>query len=432
MKHRSVDATTSKQTMISLSRQTTTSTILRLQCSLRLDRVLFQRRNILSDAIKKRVDTICERHDKINELMNSGEGSSLGKEFGLLIPVSRLRDKLEVLDKEEQSFQELLAEASSTGDRELEQECIGEIKRLEEVRSKVEKRILEAILPKDEEDYGSDAIIEVRAGSGGDEAALFSAAIVELYTNSARALGFKTEILTETKTELGGLKEASLAVSSSGSYGSGINDDGDDYSTNLLAGFGPYGFFKFESGVHRVQRVPINDVKLQTSACSVAVLPSLPESSNHGELLPSSELRIETMRSSGNGGQSVNTTESAVRITHIPTGITAAIQDERSQHRNREKALKLVAARVRDRQQAEAIKERGEERKGLMGGGDRSERIRTYNYPQDRVTDHRCKHSEYGISKLFEGRVEDGLVMAFAPRMREMHRDELVRDLKGE
>ena len=415
--------------MISLSRFTSTSSFSQLRYYLRRQRPI-QCRGLLSDVVKNRVDAICARHDEINELMNSGEGSPFGKEFGMLIPVSRLRDKLLELDEEEQSFKDLLEEALNTRDRELELECTEEIMQLEEKRAKIEKKILEAVLPKDEDDYGADAILEIRAGTGGDEASLFSGEILVAYENSARAFGFTTEILSETKTELGGLKEASLAISSPSSHGSYTQDDGEHDSTNLLAGFGPYGFFKFESGVHRVQRVPINDVKLQTSACSVAVLPSPPDNSNQSNLLPSSELKIETMRSTGAGGQSVNTTDSAVRITHIPTGITAAIQDERSQHKNKEKALKLITARVRDQQRAEANRERGEERKSLMGGGDRSERIRTYNYPQDRITDHRCKHSEHGIFKLFEGSAEGGLVVAFAPLMRVMHRDELVREME--
>jgi peptide chain release factor 1 len=413
----------------SITRHASPCLILRRRCFAQRNPAI-QRRGILSDAIQNRVAALCQRHDEINALMNSGEGSSLGKEFGMLIPVARLRDRLEAFDEEEKSFKDLLDEALTTADRQLELECTEELRQLEERRAQVEKRVLDAILPKDEDDYGSDCIIEIRAGIGGDEAALFSSEILEAYANSAKVLGFKLEILDQTKTELGGVKEASFVVSSSGTSRFYGDDADDDSSTNLLAGFGPYGFFKFESGVHRVQRVPVNDVKLQTSACSVAVLPSEPEDSSKGELLPSSELKIETMRSQGAGGQSVNTTDSAVRITHIPTGITAAIQDERSQHKNKDKALKLIAARVRDHYRGAAMMARGEERKSLMGGGDRSERIRTYNYPQDRVTDHRCKHSESGIVKLFQGTSADNLVGAFAPLMRVMHRDELIREME--
>lgn len=151
-----------------------------------------------------------------------------------------------------------------------------------------------------------------------------------------------------------------------------------------------------------------------------------------GELLPMSELKFETMRSSGAGGQHVNTTNSAVRITHIATGMTASIQDERSQHKNKAKALKLISARVRDKEREEKRKERGEERSALLGGGDRSERIRTYNYPQDRVTDHRCKHTTYGISKLLDAGCTDGLVATFYPFLQKLKQDELISALQDE
>lgn len=166
------------------------------------------------------------------------------------------------------------------------------------------------------------------------------------------------------------------------------------------------------------------------SACSVAVLPSVPED-NDASLLPLSELKIETMRASGAGGQHVNTTDSAVRITHIPTGIQAAIQDERSQHRNKEKAMKLVSARVREHLRAQEEKSRGETRSSLMGGGDRSERIRTYNFPQDRVTDHRCKHSTHGLEKLLTGGIDGGLVSSFFPIMRAEYKEELLKKLES-
>lgn len=171
-------------------------------------------------------------------------------------------------------------------------------------------------------------------------------------------------------------------------------------------------------------------MRIHTSAASVVVLPAPNDSSSQDEILPQSELRIETMRASGAGGQHVNTTDSAVRITHIPTGITAAIQDERSQHKNKAKAIKLISARVRDKLKADEAKERGDLKNALRGGGDRSERIRTYNYPQDRITDHRCKQSEHGIEKLLSGGGELGLVGAFAPFLRQMERKEILEELE--
>ena len=264
------------------------------------------------------------------------------------------------------------------------------------------------------------------------KAALFAGELLEAYNAAALSKGWKFERLSETKTDLGGIKEAAVSITgSSGSYGFTESSDGED-SDDLLSNLGPYGLFRFESGVHRVQRVPINDSKIHTSACSVAVLPSpAVDKSDPGSLLPTSELKIETFRASGAGGQHVNTTESAVRITHIPTGIQAAIQDERSQHKNKAKALKLVTARVRDRLREEDARERGDARNSLMGGGDRSERIRTYNYPQDRVTDHRCKDTQNGITKLLNGG-PGGLVETFAPPMRIMHREELMKQFEDE
>lgn len=264
------------------------------------------------------------------------------------------------------------------------------------------------------------------------KAALFAGELLEAYGAAANSKGWKFDRLSQTKTDLGGIKEAAVSIMGNGSHGFSAKSD-DEETDDILSNLGPYGLFRFESGVHRVQRVPVNDSKIQTSACSVAILPSpTVDNTDPASLLPTSELKIETFRASGAGGQHVNTTESAVRITHIPTGVTAAIQDERSQHKNKAKALKLITARVRDRQREEEQRERGDARKGLMGGGDRSERIRTYNYPQDRVTDHRCKHSESGIVKLFSGGGERGLVETFAPPMRIMHREELMKQLKDE
>lgn len=369
------------------------------------------------------------RHDDIMAQLSEGSGAALGKELPSLAPVANLHESLSSLDDEEASMKELLEDAISLEDKELEAECQEELENIEETRAQLEKRVINAVIPKDLDDVEA-AILEVRAGTGGDEAALFAGELLDAYSKSAKGQGWKVETLSITKTDLGGIKEASLSISGSGggSYGYSDSDDGDK---DPMAGLGPYGFFKFESGVHRVQRVPVNDVKIQTSACSVAVLPS-PSDDRSNELLPPSELRIDTMRASGAGGQHVNTTDSAVRVTHLPTGITASIQDERSQHKNKAKALKLIAARVMDKRREEAAQERGDARNSLMGGGDRSERIRTYNFPQDRVTDHRCKESEHGIVRMLGGGVEDGLVSLFAPFMRAMSRDELLKELEEE
>lgn len=385
---------------------------------------VYQFRHILSDAVKNRIDNLVSEHDGIAEKLNAGGSQSLGDKLSKLLPVVRLKEKMDNLCEEENSLQELLKDAKSLNDKELADECADELKKLEENKINLEKRMIDAILPTDEQEKES-AVLEIRAGTGGDEAALFAGELLEAYTKSAKSQGWKVEILNNTQTDLGGVKEASLSITGGGGGRSYYDVDLLDDVSNAT---GPYGFFKFESGVHRVQRVPINDVRIHTSACSVAVLPS-PSESKSDELLPTSELRIETMRASGAGGQHVNTTDSAVRVTHIPTGITASIQDERSQHKNKEKALRLIAARVWDQRRQEEARERGEARNILMGGGDRSERIRTYNFPQDRVTDHRCKESEYGIVRLLNGG-EDGLVNTFSPSMRAQERERLLEEIQ--
>ena len=377
------------------------------------------------------MDEIVQKHDAILEEMNHGDAAALGKELSSLAPIARLHVRLVSVNEEETSLKELMEDAVQAGDDEMAQDCREELDGLETSREKLEQRLLKAVLPKDEDDFGMDAVLEIRAGTGGDEAALFAAELLNAYMSTAKSKGWKAELLSQSKTDLGGIKDSAISISGNSYSGFGMDDDDDEEESDPMAALGPYGFFKYESGVHRVQRVPVNDVRIHTSACSVAVLPSpKDDSSDSGELLPMSELKIETMRASGAGGQHVNTTDSAVRVTHIPTGVTAAIQDERSQHKNKAKALKLVTARVRDRKLEEEARERGDTRNSLMGGGDRSERIRTYNYPQDRVTDHRCKQSEHGISRMLQGGDVDGLVATFASPMRTMTTDELIRQLE--
>ena len=346
----------------------------------------------LSSAIQARLQSMTERHAQIlDEITNqsttaSGTSSSpeqLGKELSSLSVAAALHGELQALDAEECSYRDLL------DDPELRAECRTELRRLARDRARLEARITDAVLalrrPRDNDDTeddnaDADAIIEVRAGTGGEEAGLFANELLNSYVKTARALRWKAEILSQAKTDLGGIREASVLVSgrnvelelpAAADINVDDNDTDDDTnnSNNIISvSVSPYGAFKFESGVHRVQRVPINDTRIHTSACSVAVLPSLDnDDSSNNQLLPLTELRIDTMRASGAGGQHVNTTNSAVRVTHLPTGLTASIQDERSQHKNKLKALKLIAARVRDRQRAEAEQARGATRSSSAG-----------------------------------------------------------------
>jgi peptide chain release factor 1 len=380
----------------------------------------YRRRTILSKAVQQRVDELMERHTKVMDELRSSSKSSqaLGKELSSLSQVASLVQEKQELDEEETSMLELAKEAVDANDNELLADCQREIDDFIRRKDDIDKRILDAILPSDDDDFDSDAIIEIRAGTGGDEASLFAAEILLCYIKTAKSLNWNTEMLSENKTDIGGIREAALSIMGHPKM-IGLE--------NTVTG--PFGAFKFESGVHRVQRVPVNDSRIHTSACSVGVLPAL--KMDDKESIPLSELKFETMRSSGAGGQHVNTTDSAVRITHIPTGIQASIQDERSQHKNKEKALKLITARVRDLQRMEREKERGELKSSLMGGGDRSERIRTYNYPQDRVSDHRSKATRYGIDSLLNGAVaDDGLVLTFLPELKALRREELLNFLE--
>jgi peptide chain release factor 1 len=249
----------------------------------------------------------------------------------------------------------------------LENECQEELKRIEKNRNGLDQHIINAVLPKDEDVSQSNTIIEVRAGIGGDEVSLLACELLQCYAKIAKIMKWKVEDFTSSKTDLGGIQEATISISGGATlkHPSNLEDNG------FL--IGPYGVFKFESGLHRVQRVPVNDSRIHTSACSVAVLPLSNTGSTNNGLLLKSELKIETMFLSGAGGQHINTTNSAVQITHIPTGITASIQDESSQHKNKERALQLITAWVRDRPHEEEDCKLGVTHISIRGGGDRSE-----------------------------------------------------------
>ncbi|RUP25879.1 MAG: peptide chain release factor 1 [Curvibacter sp.] len=255
----------------------------------------------------------------------------------------------------------------------------------EELR-KLEDELQRLLLPKDPDDV-RNAFLEVRAGTGGDESALFAGDLARMYTRYAERAGWRTEIVSASESELGGYKEVVLR----------------------LEGEQVYGALKFESGGHRVQRVPATETqgRIHTSACTVAVLPE-PDEAQAVQINPA-DLRIDTFRASGAGGQHINKTDSAVRITHLPTGIVAECQDDRSQHRNKAKALQVLSARIQEKERSERAAKDAALRKGLIGSGDRSDRIRTYNFPQGRLTDHRINLTLYKLSAIMEGDLSDVL-----------------------
>lgn len=273
---------------------------------------------------------------------------------------------------------------------------------LDEAKAKIEQletQLQLLLLPKDPNDE-YNCFLEIRAGTGGDEAAIFAGDLARMYTRYAESKRWRVEIMSSNDGEHGGYKEVIM----------------------LVSGDNVYGNLKFESGGHRVQRVPETESqgRIHTSACTVAILPEIPEA-ELPEINPT-DLRIDTYRSSGAGGQHVNTTDSAIRITHLPTGIVVECQDERSQHKNKAKAMSVLAARIQDAERQKRQQEEASTRRNLLGSGDRSDRIRTYNYPQGRVTDHRINLTIYRLDEVMQGKLE----MLIDPIVQEYQADQLA------
>ena len=343
-------------------------------------------------SLESKLARVVKRHEELAALMAS-EGpkdaqafARMSREYADLTPTVERILALQKAQAERDDLAMLVNDPSGEG--EMKALAEEELHGLKQKLPELEQQVKVALLPKDEADE-RNAILEVRAGTGGEEAALFAAALFRMYTRYAEGHGWRVEILSISETGLGGYKEASMEIT----------------GRNVFARL------KFESGVHRVQRVPETEAsgRIHTSAATVAVLPEAEEVDIH---IDEKELRIDVFRASGPGGQSVNTTDSAVRITHLPTGLVVQQQDEKSQHKNKAKALKVLRARLYEMERARRDAERAATRKSQVGSGDRSERIRTYNFPQGRVTDHRINLTLYKIDKIISGEALDEIIDA--------------------
>ena len=344
-------------------------------------------------SLDENLERVLSRYDELQALMSAEEVPAadeiarLSKEFSDLTPVVQAVNELKSAHGE---VYDLAIMVEAEEDPELRELAADELRELKERVPVLERQVQLMLLPKDDAD-SKNAILEVRAGTGGDEAALFAADLFRMYQRYAETRGWKFELMSANEIGIGGYKEVVASVS------------GKEVFLRL----------KFESGVHRVQRVPVTESggRIHTSAATVAVMPEAEEVDVH---VDEKDLRIDVFRASGPGGQSVNTTDSAVRITHIPTGIVVSQQDEKSQHKNKAKAMRVLRARLYEAERAAKDAERAEARRSQVGSGDRSERIRTYNFPERRVTDHRINLTLHQLDKMLDGdldEVVDALLM---------------------
>lgn len=349
----------------------------------------------MESSVQQKLESLLIKHNEIGELLSTPEVINdqnryrdLSREYSQLEPVvdcfKLYKSNQESLD----SAQEMLAEQ----DAELRELAVEEIKILKEKQQELEDKLKILLLPTDPNDH-RNVFLEIRAGAGGNEAAIFAGDLFRMYSHYAADQGWRIEVLNSSPAEQGGYKEIIA----------------------LIYGEGAYSKLKFESGAHRVQRVPVTEAqgRIHTSTCTVAVLPEADEIDNI-DINPA-DLKVDTFRSSGAGGQHVNVTDSAVRITHLPTGVVVECQDERSQHKNRARAMSLLQARLLASEREKQQKQQAETRRSLVGTGDRSERIRTYNFPQRRLTDHRVNLTLYRLDEIIEGK----LSLVIEPLIRE-------------
>ncbi|MGD9660194.1 MAG: peptide chain release factor 1 [Porticoccaceae bacterium] len=353
-------------------------------------------------SIRAKLEHLSERYEEIGHLLGSQDiiadqdkFRALSREYAELEDVTQAFRQYCQLQENIEGAGELLKD----GDAEMRAMAEEDIAASEEQAEKLEVELQRLLLPKDPND-NKNVFLEIRAGTGGDEAAIFSGDLFRMYSRYAERNRWKVEVISESLGEHGGYKEI----------------------ISRVVGQGVYSKLKFESGAHRVQRVPETESqgRIHTSACTVAVMPEADEMEEVA--INKADLRVDTFRSSGAGGQHVNKTDSAIRLTHLPTGIVVECQDERSQHKNRARAMSLLAAKLKTIQQDTAAKEQSETRRSLVGSGDRSERIRTYNFPQGRLTDHRINLTLYKLDEIMEGNLED----VVGPLVSEYQADQLA------